>query len=66
MIRVTTPDGRAQLLHPDAVASISEAGPSSQWHGIRAYIHLFNDRTLEVQETLQQVEAQIATAKAGQ
>lgn len=66
MIRVTTPDGRAQLLHPDAVASISEAAPSSQWHGIRAHVLLFNGKTLEVSETLQAVEAQLATGKVGQ
>lgn len=51
MIQMTDHDGRSHYVAASAVAQISEAGPSSAWHGIRSFVKLFDGRVLEVQET---------------
>ena len=51
MIRVTDRNGLTHLLAPAAIARITEAGASSQWHGIRAYVKTFDGATIETQET---------------
>lgn len=51
MIQLSDFNGQTILLHPDAIAQVTEAGTSSQWHGIRAYVKTFDGRTLEVRET---------------
>lgn len=50
MIPVHTRD-QTHWLHPDAVARISEAGASSQWHGIRCFVRLFDGTLLESTDT---------------
>jgi hypothetical protein len=47
MIEVTDSRGRKTYVHPGAVAHITEASVSSQWHGIRSYVTLFDGATLE-------------------
>lgn len=67
MIKLTTKtsDGyRMQYLHPDAIAGITEAGPSSQWHGIRAYIRTFEGKTIEVNETADWIASELAKERA--
>ena len=51
MIEVTNNYGQKVFLAPSAIAEILEAGPSSQWHGVRAYIRTFDGRTIEARES---------------
>lgn len=51
MIQLSDLNGQTLLLHPDAIAQVTEAGASSKWHGIQAYVKTFDGRTLEVRET---------------
>lgn len=60
MIKVTDCYMRKHYLHKNAIAQISEAGVSSQWHGIRAYIKTFDEKTIEVIETPEQITAMLA------
>lgn len=50
MIRITTNDGRHIYLDLRAIASIEEAGTSSQWHGIRSYVTTFDGKTIETED----------------
>lgn len=51
MIKVTDMNGKAHYLSPANIARVTEAGASSQWHGIRAVVRTFDGATLEAQET---------------
>lgn len=62
MIKLTDTNGAAVYLAPAAIASIQEAGASSQWHGTRAYVRTFDHRTYEVQQTAAEINAAMATA----
>lgn len=62
MIKLTTSGGAAVYVAPAAIVSIHEAGASSQWHGIRAYVRTFDNRTYEVQQTAEEVRAAVAAA----
>lgn len=64
MIKVTDREGRTTFLAPAAVASVTEAAASSQWHGIRCYIRTFDGKTVEATETAQQIADQIEKAHA--
>lgn len=55
MLKLHAPDGREIYLAPGAIAEVTEAGASSQWHGIRARIRTFDGRTIEVQETAKEI-----------
>lgn len=55
MIEVVNTHGQKVFLAPSAVAEIIEAGPSSQWHGIKAYIRTFDGRTIEVRESASEI-----------
>lgn len=59
MITITDTNGRTTFLASAAIATITEAGASSQWHGIRCYVKTFDGRTLEANETAQHIAAQI-------
>lgn len=59
MIKLTSPKGTTQYVAPSAIALITEAGNSSQWHGIRAYVKLFDGKTIECSETADEIALQI-------
>lgn len=59
MIKITNPEGIVTYLHPDAIASITEAGSSSQWHGIKCYIKCFDGKTLECCDLAQEIAAML-------
>ena len=48
-------NGKAVYLAAVAIAQVTEAGVSSQWHGIRSYIKTFDGRTVECEETASQI-----------
>lgn len=63
MIKLTSQTSSGYISHlvaPSAIACITEASTSSQWHGIRAYVKLFDGKVIEVCETMDHIEAMIA------
>lgn len=64
MIELNNTYGQKVFLAPTAIAEILEAGPSSQWHGIRAYVRTFDGRTIEVRETAQEIARMAQEGKA--
>jgi hypothetical protein len=64
MIVVTDINGRTIYLAPEAIASITEAGTSSQWHGIRAIVKTFDGQLLECRETAEQIARAMGEAAA--
>lgn len=63
MIELSTHDGRRVFLAPAAIAEIHEAGASSQWHGIMAFVTTFDGNTLEVRQTAKEVAESIRKLK---
>ena len=63
MIEVTDCDTRKIFLAPDAIAFIKEAGPSSQWHGIRSYITCFDGTKIECADTAEDVRRKVQEAQ---
>ena len=61
MIEINTLNGRQLVAHA-AVARIAEAGPSSQWHGIRCYVYLFDGKTLESVDELRVLQQRMLAA----
>lgn len=62
VIRVTDLNGRTHLLAPAVIATVSEAGASAGWHGIRALIHTTTGAQYEVRETVAEIERQMQEA----
>ena len=60
MIEVNDTYGRKVFLAPSAVSEVIEAGASSQWHGIKAYIRTFDGRTIEVRESASEIARMLA------
>lgn len=52
-------------INPKAIARITEACPSSQWHGIRAIVKMFDGGILEVEETADAARALVDKAAEG-
>ena len=63
MVEVSRIDGHKVFLAPSAIAQIYEAGASSQWHGIRAYVKTFDGQTIEVRESASEIIAEIGRNK---
>lgn len=63
MIRVTDLNGQTHLLHPDAIARITEAGVSGKWHGIMAYVKTFDGQTIEARESALEIGLAVDAAK---
>ena len=59
MIVLNNTYGNKVYLAPSAIAEILEAGASSQWYGIRAYVRTFDGRTIEVRETAAEIVAML-------
>ena len=64
MIELTTTNGRKVYLAPGAIAEVVEAGPSSQWHGVCAYVRTFDGRTIEAQERAEDIVRKLHTQEA--
>lgn len=61
MIQITDMNGRRHYLHPDAIARVAQAGPN--WHKIGAYVKTFDGRTIEAQESAEEIAGTITTAQ---
>jgi len=59
MIKLTDYNGRDHYLAPAAIARVTEAGVSSQWHGIRSIVRTFDGQTLEVRDTPEEIAGQV-------
>ena len=55
MIKLIDSNGRAHHVSAENIARVSEAAVSSQRHGIRSYVMLFDGGTIECQQTDQEV-----------
>lgn len=60
MIRLTDVNGQTHYLAEATVARISEAGVSSQWHGIRSFVRTSDGKIIEVRETAHEIATMIA------
>ncbi len=60
MITVTDINGRAHYLAPAAIAKITEAGPSSRWHGINCVVTLFNGTVIGSRDEAKDIAAHTA------
>ena len=62
MISISDHNGRAHHLALAAIARVSDSSDSGKWHGIRAYVHLFDGEVIEAREEvahiLRQIEAE--------
>jgi hypothetical protein len=65
MIKLIQHNGGAVYLAPDAIARITEAGASSQWHGIRSIVTTFDKQTIEVQDRADDIAKAIAAEQIG-
>jgi uncharacterized protein YlzI (FlbEa/FlbD family) len=63
MIQLTTPEGRRAFVSPQAIASVCEAGVSSQWHGTRAIVRMVDGRVIEVSESAAEVSEMVDANK---
>lgn len=64
MIKLTDYNGRDHYLAPAAIARVTEAGVSSQWHGIRSIVRTFEGETLEVRESAKDIAQRMRDLKA--
>lgn len=65
MIKITDYKGRTHYVAPSAIAKISEAVASSQWHGIRCIVKCFDNSIIEAGDTADQIAEGLAAAKRG-
>lgn len=57
MVKITDINGSTVYLAHSAIASVTEAGAASQWHGIRSFVRTFDGKTLEARETADTIAA---------
>lgn len=62
MIELTDREGRSTFVAPSAIASVAEAGVSSQWHGTRSYVRLFDGRVIEASQTAHAISEAVSKA----
>ena len=66
MIKLTTPNGpsiRTHYVSAKNISRITEAGASSQWHGIKTIVRCFDGETLEVSEEAAWIVERVASEK---
>ena len=66
MITLTTSNGYKHYLAPDAIASVTEAGASSQWHGICAIVRTFDGQVLEVRQRADDIARELSMRRVDQ
>lgn len=64
MITLTDINRRAHYLSPSSIARVQEAGASSQWHGVCAFVHTFDGQVLEVRERADEIARQVGMRRA--
>ncbi len=66
MISLTSTSGTRHYVSTRNIARITEAGASSQWHGIKAFVRTFDGQTIECRETALEIHDAIAKAEGGE
>ena len=51
MIEIRAHNGTRHYVSPAAIASVSETGASSMWHGVRSIVRLFDGTVIESDDT---------------
>ncbi len=64
MIELRDIHGRRRYVAADAVASITETGASSQWHGIKCIVKLFDGSVIECGDECAAVAAAVQRERA--
>ena len=64
IVRLHNPEGRCLFLASDFIAQVSEAGASSQWHGIRSIVKTKDGKVLECGDTAEEVSKKIEAVNA--
>ena len=59
MIKLTDINGHTRYVAASAIASVTEAGASSQWHGIKSIVKLFDGLVIECQQTADDVALKV-------
>ena len=60
MIEIRAYNGTRHYVSPAAIASVSETGASSQWHGIRSIVRLFDGAVIESDDRAETISAAVA------
>lgn len=47
------------LINPDGILKIEEAGASSQWHGIKSFVKLFDGTTIECSNDVKYIQRKL-------
>lgn len=55
MIEIHAFSGATHYLAAAAIARVEQACPSSQWHGIKSVVHLFDGKVIECCQTAAEV-----------
>ncbi len=63
MIKLTNYDGKKHYVAPSAIACVTEAAASSQWHGINAIVKMFDGKLLEVNDTAESINDAIVESE---
>ena len=59
MIELDTEDGKKLYLAYNAISEVIEANTSSQWHGIKSYVKIFNGKTYGVSNTCSEIAKKV-------
>ena len=57
MIAIFQADGRKELINSSAITRVREGSASSQYNGIRSYIHLQDGTVIECNQHVYEIEA---------
>ena len=63
MINVQDINGRCHLLNTEAISRVTEAGASSQWHGVRTIIRMIDGSIIESRSTINEIGAQLESGE---
>lgn len=63
LIQIEAHDGHRQYVSAGAIARIVQAGASSQWHGIRSLVHLFDGGVIESRNTADELALTLHAAQ---
>lgn len=63
IIELTATRADKILINTDHIVSVTAAGPSGAWHGIRAYVRAEGNRVYEVEETVEEIAKLITPEK---
>lgn len=64
MIELRDLHGHRRFVAADAIASITEAGASSQWHGIKCIVKLFDGSVIECGDECAKVAEMVRNERA--